>query len=56
MVAVSHTTPPQAAASQSPTAATRSMTAKYMVAACQAVELTSKAENGPCPTPTMSAQ
>ena len=37
-IAVSQITAPQAAASQSPTAATRSITAKNTVAACQAME------------------
>ena len=56
IAAVSHTTPPHAAASHRPTAATRSMTAKKIVAACHAVELVSKTELACSPKPTTTAQ
>ena len=53
---MSHTTPPQTAASHRPTAATRSITAKKIVAACHAVELASKIELELSPMPTTTAQ
>jgi hypothetical protein len=56
IAAVSQTTPPHTAASQRPTAATRSMTAKKIVAACHAVLLLSNAEVAPAPMPTTTAQ
>ena len=54
--AVSHTTPPHAAASHSPTAATRSITAKNTVAACHGIPACSKVEPSPSPMPSTSDQ
>ena len=57
IAAVSHTTPPQTAASHSPTAATRSMTAKKMVAACHGIGWRSRRSSpAPSPMPSTSDQ
>jgi N-ethylmaleimide reductase len=56
IAAVSQTTAPQAAVSHNPTAATRSMTAKNMVAACQDTGAVSKLASGPSPMPQMIDQ
>ena len=49
-------TAPQAAVSHNPTAATRSMTAKNTVAACQDIGAVSKLASGPSPMPQMIDQ
>ena len=53
---LSHTTAPQAAASHSPTAATRSRTAKKTVAERHATECARKPCPGAAPTPHTCAQ
>mgnify|MGYP006932128414 CR=1 FL=1 len=53
---VNQITAPQAAASQRPTAATRSMTAKNTVAVCHAIEWLSNGCVSPKPIPHTCAQ